>query len=51
MIKNGAAVVVALALAACGSSDPSRGRYQGMIELEQIGPDDGTLSAERGVGD
>lgn len=36
MIKNGAAALIALALAACGSPDPSRGRYQGMIELEQI---------------
>jgi HlyD family secretion protein len=36
MIKNSAAVVAALALAACGTPDPSRGRYQGMLELEQI---------------
>jgi HlyD family secretion protein len=36
MIKNGAAVLAALALAGCGGADPTRGRYQGMVELEQI---------------
>lgn len=36
MIKNAAGILVLLALGACGAPDPTRGRYQGMIELEQI---------------
>ena len=36
MIKNAAALLTAMAIAACSPGDPTRGRYQGMIELEQI---------------
>lgn len=36
MIKNGVALLAVIAAASCTQHDPTRGRYQGMIELEQI---------------